>query len=44
LKVTPTVPNTLRSEPPQFGHTVRASSVKACWMSKEVPQSRHEYE
>jgi len=41
LNVTPTAPKTFRSEPPQFGHTLRASSVKACWMSKAWPQSRH---
>jgi hypothetical protein len=44
LKVTPTAPNTLRRLPPQVGQTVSASSVNACWMSKAVPQSRHEYE
>jgi hypothetical protein len=40
LNVTPTALNTLRRSPPQVGQTVSASSVKLCWVSKAVPQSR----
>jgi hypothetical protein len=39
LKVTPTGLKTLRSLPPQTGHSVSVSSVKACWMSKALSHS-----
>lgn len=39
----PTLPNTLRSEPPQRGHSVRASSRNDCTTSKCSPQSAHLY-
>jgi hypothetical protein len=32
---------TLRSLPPQFGHSVSVLSVNACWMSNAVPHSVH---
>jgi len=35
------LPNTLRSEPPHSGHSVRASSLKDCTASNSWPQSRH---
>jgi len=39
VKLTPTALNSFRSLPPQFGHSVSESSVKACWMSNAVPHS-----
>jgi hypothetical protein len=36
VKLTPTALNSLRSLPPQFGQTVRLSSVNSWWMSKAV--------
>jgi len=38
LKVTPTGLKTLRSAPPQTGHTVRLSSLNDCTMSKAWSQ------
>jgi hypothetical protein len=39
VKLTPIDEYTLRSLPPQAGHSVRVLSVKACWMSKAVSHS-----
>jgi hypothetical protein len=39
LKTTPTLENTLRSLPPQFGHSVRAASLNDWWMSNAWPHS-----
>lgn len=39
----PTALNSLRSLPPQFGHSVRESSVNACTTSSASPQSVHWY-
>jgi len=42
LNTTPTALKTLRKVPEQLGHTVRASSENACWMSNAWPQSLQE--
>jgi hypothetical protein len=39
----PTAPNTLRSEPPQLGHSMSGSSVKDWTTSSGSPQSRQRY-
>jgi hypothetical protein len=39
LKTTPTEENTLRSRPPQAGHSVSAASLNDWWMSKAWPHS-----
>jgi hypothetical protein len=44
LNVTPTALKTLRSLPPQTGHTVSESSVNAWWMSNAFVHSVQRYE
>jgi hypothetical protein len=43
LKTIPTALYSLRSLPPQAGHSVRASSVNDCTTSSGSPQAVHEY-
>jgi hypothetical protein len=43
LKVTPMLPNTLRSDPPQAGHSVSASSLNDWTTSSWCPQFRQRY-
>jgi hypothetical protein len=39
LKTTPTAEYTLRTGPPQAGHSLAAGSVKACTSSNSLPHS-----
>jgi hypothetical protein len=39
----PTALNFFFSVPPQLGHSVNGSSLKACWASSSWPQSLQRY-
>jgi hypothetical protein len=41
LNTTPTLPNSLRSRPLHFGHSVSASSLNACTASNRLSHSVH---